>query len=129
VVDGYDGESQVPELSSRPFYDACWRRLDGGGVLVVNLWGSDRRFNEYLQRIEAAFPAGTLCLPAERPGNVIVFAFRDPPGSPRWDELAARARELEGRYGLEFGQFVRNLRKMNRSDGTRLHISPLSTDA
>ena len=129
VVDGYDGDSQVAELSSRAFYEACLRRLKERGVVVVNLWGSDRRFNEYLQRIEAAFPAGTLCLPAERPGNVIVFAFRDAPGSPHWDELALKARELEARYDLEFGRFVRSLRKMNRSDGKRLHISPLASDA
>jgi spermidine synthase len=123
AVDGYDAESQVAELSSRAFYEACRGRLNERGVLVVNLWGSDRKFNDYLQRIEQAFPAGTLCLPAERPGNVIVFAFRDPPGSPGWSELEAKARELEALYGLEFGHFVRGLRKMNRCDGDRLHVS------
>ena len=121
IVDGYDGESQVTELSSQPFYEACRVRLADRGVLVVNLWGSDRRFNDYLQRIESAFPAGTLCLPAEKPGNIIVFAFRDSPGSPRWDDLAARARVLEARYGLEFGRFVSGLRTMNRSDAERLY--------
>lgn len=124
VVDGYDADSQVPELSSPAFYEACRRRLSERGVLVVNLWGSDRKFNDYVSRIEQAFPAGTLCLPAERPGNVIVFAFRDPPGSPRWAELEVKARELEARYGLEFGRFVRSLHKMNRSDGERLFVSP-----
>ena len=124
MVDGYDGESQVAELSSPPFYVACRARLATRGVLVVNLWGSDRRFNDYLQRIEAAFPSGTLCLPAEKPGNVIVFGFRDPLGSPPWEELTLKARALEARYGLEFDRFVRGLRKMNRSDGERLHICP-----
>ena len=123
LVDGYDGESQVAELSSRAFYQDCGRRLEPGGVLVVNLWGSDRRFNEYLQRIEAAYPAGTLCLPADKPGNVIVLAFRDRPPNPRWDELERRAGELTKRYGLEFGKFVHALRKMNRSDAESLHIS------
>jgi len=129
VVDGYDGRSQAAELSSRDFYEACRRRLNDRGVLVVNLWGNDRRFNDYLQRIETAFPAGTLCLPAERPGNIIVFAFRDPAGSPHWDELALKARALEARYGLEFGRFVRSLRKMNRSDSERLYISSLPRNA
>jgi spermidine synthase len=124
AVDGYDADSQVPELSSRAFYEACRRRLNERGVLVVNLWGSDRKFNDYVQCIEEAFPAGTLCLPAERPGNVIVFAFRDPPGSPRWDALEAKARELEALYGLEFGRFVKSLHKMNRSDAERLYVSP-----
>jgi spermidine synthase len=123
LVDGYDGDSLVEALSSRAFFSGCLRRLDARGVLVVNLWGSDRRFDEYVERIETAFPAGTLCLPAEKPGNIATFAFRDPPGNPRWDELETRARELEARYGLEFGKFVKGLRKMNRCDDERLYVS------
>jgi spermidine synthase len=122
LVDGYDGESQVLELASTAFYGACRRRLERGGVLVVNLWGSDRRFDEYLGRIEAAFPASTLCLPAEKPGNVIVFGFRDPPAVVRWDELERNARDLEACYALEFGKFARGLRRMNRCDDERLYI-------
>jgi spermidine synthase len=123
LVDGYDGDSLVERLSSPAFFGACRRRLNNGGVLVVNLWGSDRKFNDYVERIESAFPAGTLCLPAEKPGNIAVFAFRDPPGNPRWCELDARALELEARYGLEFGKFVRSLRKMNRCDDQCLYVS------
>ncbi|MBI3042820.1 MAG: spermidine synthase [Betaproteobacteria bacterium] len=123
LVDGYDGDSLVEALSSRAFYEACRGRLNARGALVVNLWGSDRRFTETLACIETAFPAGTLCLPAEKPGNIIAFAFRDPPGNPRWDELEDRARELEGRYGLEFVKFVRGLRNMNRCDERCLYVS------
>jgi spermidine synthase len=123
LVDGYDGRSQVEALSTREYYEACRRRLDARGALVVNLWGSDGKFNETLERIEAAFPAGTLCLPAEKPGNIIAFAFRDPLENPRWDELEARGRDLEARYGLEFGRFVSGLRKMNPCDGERLYVS------
>ena len=122
AVDGYDGESQVEELSDKSFYAACHARLDSGGVLVVNLWGSDRKFHETLARIEAVFPSGTLCLPAEKPGNIIVFAFRHCPQSWRWDALAARARELERQYGLEFPRFVASLRKMNRHDKDQLFV-------
>jgi spermidine synthase len=129
LVDGYDGQSQVAALSTREFYEACRGQLVANGALVVNLWGSDRKFNDTVERIEAAFPAGTLCLPAEKPGNIIAFAFRDPPGNLRWDELATRARELEARYGLEFERFVHGLRKMNPCDGERLHVSDGATAA
>ena len=122
MVDGYDGEAQVEELSTRPFYDACRRRLNPGGLLVVNLWSSDRGFNGTLQRIVAAFPAGTLCLPAEKQGNIIVFAFRDAPGNPRWSALGVKACLLEERYGLEFDKFLGGLREMNRCDGERLYV-------
>jgi spermidine synthase len=124
AVDGYDGDSQVEELSTRDFYEACRKRLAAGGALVANLWGSDRRFHEYLERIETAFPAGTLCLPAEKPGNVIVFGFRDHPGNPDWDALERKGEALQARYGLEFPRFVRGLRKMNRWDERRLYAQP-----
>lgn len=121
VVDGYDGESQVEELSSAGFYRACRARLNAGGILVVNLWGSDRNFDETLRRIETGFPGGTLCLPAEKPGNIIVFAFKDSPGAARWEQLSARASALERRYGLEFPRFVQSMRKMNRHDEQQLY--------
>lgn len=122
VVDGYDAESHVEALSNKAFYAACRKRLNARGILVVNLWGGDRLFNETLQRIESAFPDGTLCLPAEKPGNVAVFAFKTHPGNPGWADLAQRALVLQQRYGLEFPRFVESLRKMNRHDERQLLI-------
>ena len=121
MVDGYDAESHVEELATREFYRHCRERLAAGGVLVVNLWGGDRQFNEVLKRIEGVFPDGTLCLPARKPGNVIAFGFRDPPGPLGWAALEQRAGELELRHGLEFPLFVEGLRTMNRSDATHLY--------
>lgn len=121
MVDGYDAESHVEALATREFYDACRRRLAPGGILVVNLWGGDRQFNETLKRIESAFPDGTLCLPARKPGNVIAFGFRDVPPAMTWSGLDRRAAELESEYGLEFPQFVAGLRTMNRHDETGVY--------
>ena len=128
AVDGYDGASQVAELATPRFYETCRQRLTPGGMLVVNLWGNDRRFDEYLRRIESAFPAATLCLPAEKPGNVIVFGFRDSPGAAQWDALNVKARELEARYDLEFGRFVRGLSRMNRSTREYLYMGPATVE-
>jgi len=122
AVDGYDAESQVEALSQSAFYEGCLARLLQDGILVVNLWGGDRQFGENLKRIETSFPAGTLCLPAEKPGNIIVFGFRDTPPEPTWDDLDRRARALEAALDLEFPRFVQGLRKMNRHDDKRLFI-------
>ncbi len=116
VVDGYDGESHVEALASIAFYRDCHERLNKGGMLVVNLWGGDREFHETLKRIETAFPAGTVCLPAEKPGNIIVFGFRTAPGNVAWEVLRQRAAMLEPLYGLGFPRFVEGLRRMNRHD-------------
>ena len=122
MVDGYDGESLVEALASERFYRDCHDRLNKGGMLVVNLWGGDRQFHDTLKRIETAFPAGTLCLPAEKPGNVIVFGFRSQPAKAEWLALWQRAAALESHYGLGFTRFVEGLRKMNKHDGKHLLI-------
>ena len=122
MADGYDGDSHVAAVSSLAFYRDCHERLNSRGMLVVNLWGGDREFNETLSRIEQAFPAGTLCLPAEKPGNVIVFGFRGPAGQLSWATLEQRASVLEARYELGFTRFVESLRKMNRHDEKYLLI-------
>ena len=121
IVDGYDADAHAEELASKAFYAACRERLNPGGMFVVNLWGGDRMFATLLKRIEAAFPEGTLCLPAERPGNIIVFAFRDPPVSFEWATLEARAVALERSLGLEFTRFAEHLRTMNRHDRKLLY--------
>ena len=121
VLDGYEADSHVEELATREFYSACRERLRRGGMLVANLWGGDKLFNTLLQRIRAAFPAGTLCLPAERPGNVIVFAFKSEPGSFRWSDLARRASTLEPDHRLEYTRFVEALKKMNQHDAEHLY--------
>ena len=120
MVDGYDGESLVEALASDVFYRDCHERLNKRGMLAVNLWGGDRQFHETLKRIEQAFPEGTLCLPAEKPGNVIVFGFRSTPGKAQWTLLEQRALALEPAYGLGFLRFVEGLRKMNRHDDKHL---------
>lgn len=120
MVDGYDGESQAEALSEQKFYEACRARLGRAGIMVVNLWSGDRQFTEAVARIKAAFPDGHLSLPAEKPGNVIVFAFRSPPRSVSWQELQARADALTSRYALEFARFVDGLRRMNDCDDEAL---------
>jgi spermidine synthase len=122
MADGYDGDSHVESVSTLAFYRDCHARLNPRGMLVVNLWGGDRAFNDTLKRIEQAFPDGTLCLPAEKLGNVIVFGFRGPVGKVTWAALAERATALEARYDLGFTRFVESLRKMNRHDEKYLII-------
>jgi len=121
VVDGYEADAYVEEVANPAFYDACRRRLNPNGMMVVNLWGGDRHFYTLVKAIEDAFPGGTLCLPAERPGNVIVFGFERKPGPLRWKDLAAQAELLERDHGLEYPRFVESLKKMNPHDADRLY--------
>lgn len=122
MVDGFDGVSLADSLVTQKFYDDCAAALSENGILAVNLWGSDKNFGAYQQRIETSFNGLTLCLPTEKHGNIVVFGFKRSPGSLRWDELRQRARELEAIYGLEFLKFVEALRSLNAHSEKRLLV-------
>lgn len=122
LIDGFGKTSAAQELTTDEFFCDCRRALRADGVFIMNLWGSDAQFAPLLDRIESIFTGFTICLPAERHGNIIVFGFRRSPGNPTWDELESRAIKLEAEYGLEFPRFVQALRKMNLCSDKRLLV-------
>ncbi|MBT9614174.1 MAG: polyamine aminopropyltransferase [Burkholderiales bacterium] len=122
MLDGYNEVAQSEALSTPEFYAACRAALKPGGILVVNLWGSDKRYHEYVDRISACFGGVFLCLPAEQRGNVIVFGFERSPNMPKWDDLRERARRLEVQYGMEFVRFAEGFRKLNLHNDKRLLV-------
>ena len=126
LIDAYDGRSLAASLATEAFFRSARSALSPAGVLAMNLWSSDRAFDRNVQAIERAFDGRCLCLPAERPGNVIVFAFAALPRRLRWAELRSHAGALQERFGLEFPSFVEGLRTMNACDrvGLRMEATP-----
>lgn len=122
MIDAYDGRSLAAAFKVDAFYVAARAALSRTGVLAMNLWSSDWAFDNNLQRIERAFYGRCICLPAERPGNVIVFGFVETPRELRWQALNEAARSLEEGFGLPFPRFVAALKKMNQHDRHGLHI-------
>lgn len=118
LVDAYDGDSLAASFASESFFRAARRALAVGGVFAINLWSNDRTFDRNLRWIEHAFDGACVCLPAERPGNVVVMGFESMPERDAlcWTRLYERAESLEQRFGLEFRAFTSNLRRMNRHD-------------
>ena len=123
MVDAYGGHAQPEALTSAAFYAHAREALKPEGVLVVNLWGSDKHFSLYLSRIREAFDGLALCLPAEKHGNIIVFGFRNFIGNPSWQNLREEARALSKLYDLDFLSFVEGLKKLNRHTENRLMLS------
>lgn len=113
LVDGYDAERIVEDLASPDFYRACLTALRPGGVAVFNLWGSDRRFETYRQRMYDAFAGRMLLLPAEQKGNVVVFCFKLPLPDLGYVLLRGRAERCQRDLGLEFPRFLDRLRSHN----------------
>jgi len=113
LVDGYDAKRIVEALASETFYQACLNMLRPGGVAVFNLWGSDKHFPVYFDRLAAVFGDRLLRLPSERKGNIVVFAFKDPVPDMTFAVLTRRAQQISSSLGLEMEDFLFRLRNWN----------------
>lgn len=121
-LDAYSSSGLPDELSTQTFFDSCVDALTSEGVLIANLWGSDRRFDLYLSRIEQSFDGRVLVLATGRPGNILVFGFKREPEDLRWVSLRERAKQLENEYRIEFLDFVEALRDRNPCSNHRLFL-------
>ncbi len=117
-VDLYDHEAASPVLDSELFYRRCRRLLDDGGVMTVNLFGRDASFERSARRIAAAFGADRVwSLQPTKEGNTIVVALRqdgadDTAAMPDRTTLAARAQNIETRFGLPARKWLRMIRPL-----------------
>lgn len=111
MIDGFDGDCQVPSLCSQDFYNRASEALKRKGVLVVNLLSRDKGLQDYLRRIENSFAGRVLTLAAEAHGNLIAFAFKHSPGKLDWEELKERAGKLETEFALPFPEYVKKIRR------------------
>src|SRR3569832_232922 len=98
MIDAFDSKGIPSDMCTQEFFDSCAASLTSHGMLVINLWSSDRNFDVYLQRIEQSFNQRELMLPTGRPGNIVVFGFRRLPVDLRWTTLRERAKLLEKQH-------------------------------
>lgn len=120
LLDVFDSKGVPVDMYNQDFFDTCAASLRLDGMLAVNLWGSDKNFDIYLQRIEQSFARRVLVLKTGRPGNIVVFGFKRTPVDLRWSSLRERARELETQHSIEFLEFVEKLRDHNPNTSNRL---------
>jgi spermidine synthase len=112
-VDLYDHEAAGPVHDSATFYRHCARVLADGGVFSVNLFGRDASFARSAERIAAAFGRDSvLQLRPTREGNTIVAACKGAP-LPGRETLAARAQNVEARFGLPARKWLRMIRPLD----------------
>jgi len=120
LLDIFDSQGVPPEMYNQVFFDTCEASLRLDGMMAVNLWGSDKNFDIYLQRIEQSFHDRVLVLRTGRPGNIVVFGFKRPPRDLRWSTLRVRAKALQEHHKIEFLEFVEKLKDENLSTSNRL---------
>ncbi len=122
MIDAFDSNGIPPDFCSQDFFDQCSNTLKSDGILTINLWGSDKKFDVYLQRIEQSFNGMVLILPTGKPGNIAVFGFKREPADLRLASLRERAKILEKTHKIEFLQFVEKLAEYNPSSSNRLFL-------
>jgi spermidine synthase len=108
MIDAFDALGIPPDFCSQDFFDSCEMALTNDGIFVINLWGSDKNFDIYLRRIEQSFDNKVLMLPTGKPGNIVVFGFKDLPNL-RIIHLRERAKKLEFAHKIEFVSFFEKL--------------------
>ena len=114
LIDAYDHDGMAPEVSSEVFFDNCRTLLTKDGLLVINLWGTDKdMFQQVAWNMGRMFERRLLFLPVRGRGNVIGFAFGEQTRKINLRDLIAKARLLEQRYQLEFPDFVQDFKRNN----------------
>ncbi len=119
MIDAFDSVGIPPNFCSQDFFDSCESALTNQGIFAINLWGSDKKFDIYLQRIEQSFDKMVLMLPTGRPGNIVVFGFKHAPDL-HIANLHARAKMLEHTHKIEFLSFLEKLCEHNPHDNRQL---------
>lgn len=113
-LDAFDHEGMAESLRNEAFIDACKTVLNAHGILVLNLWSSDKAlFEQIAWWLGRTFNWRIIFLPVPGKGNVIGFAFAEK--VPRFSikELRLRALELEQRYAIEFPVFLKEFKRNN----------------
>ena len=106
-VDLYDHEAAAPVLDSAEFYAHCYQLLKEDGVMTVNLFGHNASYEQSLSKIAETFgPQAVWAFRPTKEGNTVVLAQREPT-RPERSDLAARAADIESRWGLPARKWVR----------------------
>lgn len=98
LIDGFDRQGQPPQLCSPGFYDYCYERLAAGGVMAVNLYGSDGKSGVFASRIRDSFQDQIIVIPCEQRSNKVVFACKSAHFPPSRHALLETAKRCEPRH-------------------------------
>lgn len=116
MVDAYHHDGMADEVSSELFFDNCRTLLSEEGILVINLWGTDKlAFESVSWNMEKIFEGKILFLPVRKRGNIIGLAFKNFPPKQSLKWYQEKATELEHLYALDFSLFLLDLKRRNNN--------------
>lgn len=89
-------------------------------MLIANIWSTASTYDAQVDRLRRVFDDQLLLLPAGFKTNVLCFGFAGQPKPLDWTGLRAAARQWEAALRLPFGDFVDDLKRLNRHNSRRL---------
>jgi spermidine synthase len=130
-VDAYSAQGPASTTLGDYFIDRCRSLLTPQGVLVLNLWSSDRAtFQQQMRALLHIFEDSVWQLKVPDRGNVIAMAGATLGDGSAWRRASARARDLKRQLGLDFPEYLSRMETTKRSrwqaliDGLGLASTP-----
>lgn len=115
LVDAYDHIGMAASVGIQSFFDACAALLTFGGVMSINLWGTNRPlFKQSMARINESFEGKSLTLPVEDKGNVICIATQQLVTQANLKRLKPSIDQLEDRFQINLPKSLYELTRRNR---------------
>ncbi|WP_293370986.1 fused MFS/spermidine synthase [Nevskia sp.] len=111
LLDGYTDSGIASGFGDPAFYDRIRECLKPEGLLVANILVGAEALRRYKRVISEAFDEQMIVQKIVPDGNNVVFAFQSLPAEPNWVAMAAEAKKLKVRHGLDFPAWVRSLRR------------------
>lgn len=122
LLDAYDHEVRPGPLSTAAFYRSLRDHLSAQGLMSVNLFNRNRRYDTLIARIDAAFESRSLAFASADKGNYVAFGAAGERVSMSAETLRERAAELQQRTGLDLRPTVSRLIDASNSAGDMLEI-------
>lgn len=124
ILDAFDHEGMADSLCNPAFFDACKNVLRSDGILILNLWRSDKAlFDKISWWLGQSFNARLLFLPVPDKGNIIGFAFAENVACCSMKHLRERAKQLETCHQIEFSAFLREFKRHNLHSTSKIITS------
>lgn len=117
MMDAFGSNGLPPDFCTQSFFDDCAEALTPDGLFTINLWGSDKKFDIYMQRMEQTFEQRVLMMPTGKPGNIIVFGFKPELAMPDLAALRKRAQDAMQSHDINFIDLIDRLQGANPNNG------------
>lgn len=124
MMDAFGSNGLPPDFCTQTFFDDCAEALTPDGLMAINLWGSDKNFDVYMQRMEQSFDQRVLMMPTGKPGNIIVFGFKPELSVPGLATLRKRAQIAMQTHAIDFLDLIDRLQGANPNNGQTFSIGP-----